>query len=77
MKTDCIRLLVRGLPGESRPDHRLARRQMTTGKKSNEKAQVAADLATFRRSIAAMPARQLKQLHARLTAQLEKRRAGK
>jgi hypothetical protein len=73
MKTPNVtRLLIGSLPGESKPDHALARRQISAGTKPSSKAQAAAELAGFKRNISKMSARQLKDLHARLSKRLGK-----
>jgi hypothetical protein len=73
MKTPNVtRLLIGSLPGESKPDHALARRQISAGTKPSSKAQAAAELEGFKRNISKMSARQLKDLHARLSKRLGK-----
>jgi hypothetical protein len=73
MKTPNVtRLLIGSLPGESKPDHALARRQISAGTKPSSKAQAAAELASFKRSVSKMSSRQLQDLHARLKARLGK-----
>jgi hypothetical protein len=74
MKTaNVTRLLVGKLRGEHHPDQRLARRQLTTTKPAPKaKAQAAAELASFKRSISTLSVRQLKDLHARLSRRLGK-----
>ncbi len=73
MKTPNVtRLLIGSLPGESKPDHALARRQISAGTKPSSKAQAAAELENFKRNISKMSSRQLKDLHARLKARLGK-----
>lgn len=72
MKTTLTRLLIGTLPGERRPDHALAHRQLTGPKKQPGKAQVAAEVASFKRNIAKLSSRQLRELHTRLTARLGK-----
>ena len=73
MKTPNVtRLLIGSLPGESKPDHALARRQIVGAKKSTTKAQAAAELASFKRNISKLNKRQLEQLHGRLKARLGK-----
>jgi hypothetical protein len=73
MKTPNVtRLLIGSLPGESKPDHALARRQISAGTKPSSKAQAAAELAGFKRNISKLSTRQLKDLHARLKARLGK-----
>jgi hypothetical protein len=72
MKTSVTRLLVGSLPGERKPDHALAHRQLTTAKKAGTKVQAAAEVAAFKRSISKLSARQLRDLHARLTARIGK-----
>jgi hypothetical protein len=77
MKTAVTRLLIGSLPGESKPDHALARRQISAGMKPSSKAQAAAELEGFKRNISKMSSRQLKDLHARLKARLGKVALGK
>ena len=73
MKTPNVtRLLIGSLPGESKPDHALARRQIVGAKKATTTAQAAAELASFKRNISKLSTRQLKDLHARLKARLGK-----
>jgi BRCT domain type II-containing protein len=73
MKTPNVtRLLIGTLPGERKPDHALARRQISAGTKPSSKAQAAAELAGFKRNIDKMSTRQLKDLHARLSKRLGK-----
>jgi hypothetical protein len=73
MKTaNVTRLLIGSLPGESKPDHALARRQISAGTKPSSKAQAADELASFKRNIDKMSSRQLKDLHARLSKRLGK-----
>jgi hypothetical protein len=71
MKTPNVtRLLIGSLPGESKPDHALARRQIVGAKKSTTKAQAAAELASFKRNLSKLSTRQLQGLHSRLTKRL-------
>ena len=78
MKTPNVtRLLIGSLPGESKPDHALARRQISAGTKPSSKAQAAAELEGFKSNISKMSLRQLKDLHARLKARLGKVALGK
>jgi len=73
MKTPNVtRLLIGSLPGECKPDHALARRQISAGTKPSGKAQAAVEIAAFKRSLSKLSTRQLKDLHARLTARLGK-----
>ena len=72
MKTDVTRLLIGTLPGERRPDHALARRQVEQTNKPKTKAQLSAELVAFRRNINKLSVRQLKGLHSRLSARLGK-----
>jgi len=72
MKANLTRLLIGSLPGERRPDHALAHRQLVGTKKQTSKAQAAAELASFKRNIAKLSSRQLRELHTRLTARLGK-----
>jgi len=53
-------------------DDSLAQRQLAASKasKTTPKAQVAAEIASFRKNISALSTRQLQQLHARLTQRL-------
>ena len=78
MKTPNVtRLLIGTLPGESKPDHALARRQISAGTKPSSKAQANAELEGFKSNISKMSSRQLKDLHARLKARLGKVALGK
>lgn len=70
MKTAVTRLLIGNLPGERKPDHALAHRQLVGAKKQTSKAQAAAEIASFRKNISALSTRQLQQLHSRLTKRL-------
>jgi hypothetical protein len=72
MKTQGItRLLVGKLRGEHHPDQQLARRQIVTTKPvTKAKAQTAAEVAAFKRSISKLSVRQLQGLHARLSKRL-------
>lgn len=72
MKPAVTRLLIGKLPGERKPDHTLAHRQLVGAKKATNKGQSAAEVAAFKRNISKLSTRQLQQLHARLTARLGK-----
>ena len=73
MKTPNVtRLLIGSLPGESKPDHALARRQISAGTKPSSKGQAAAELAGFKRNLSKLSTRQLKDLHSRLSKRLGK-----
>ena len=73
MKTAVTRLLVTRLRGEHHGDNSLAQRQLAVSKASKtQKAQAAAEVASFKRNISKLSTRQLQQLHARLTARLGK-----
>jgi hypothetical protein len=74
MKTASVtRLLVTKLRGEHYGDNRLAQRQLAASKPSKTaKAQAAAEVASFKRGLHKLSTRQLKELHARLTARLGK-----
>jgi hypothetical protein len=78
MKTaNVTRLLVGKLRGEHHPDHQLARRQITAGKKTSTKAQQAVELAAFKRNISKLSTRQLQGLHSRLSKRLGAARLAK
>lgn len=66
------RLLIGTLPGERRPDHALARRQISSGAKPRTNAQADAELASFKANIGKLSVRQLRELHGRLSARLGK-----
>jgi hypothetical protein len=71
MKTPNVtRLLIGSLPGESKPDHALARQQITGRKATTTKAQQAVELAAFKANISKLSTRQLQGLHARLSKRL-------
>lgn len=74
MKTDNItRLLITKLRGEHHGDMKLAQSQLVASKTGKTaKAQTAAEVAAFKRGISKLSARQLRDLHARLTARLGK-----
>ena len=78
MKTSNVtRLLIGSLPGERKPDHALARRQITAGKATTTKAQQAAELAAFKANISKLSTRQLQGLHSRLSKRLGAARLAK
>ncbi len=74
MKTQTVtELVIRKLPREQRANTKIHREQLTTTKPATKtKAQAAAELEGFKRNISKMSARQLKDLHARLSKRLGK-----
>jgi hypothetical protein len=67
------RFLITKLRGEHHGDNSLAQRQLAASKASKSaKAQAAAEIAAFKAGLSNLSTRQLKELHARLTARLGK-----
>ena len=67
------RFLITKLCGEHHGDNSLAQRQLAAGQPSKAaKVQAAAEIAAFKRNLGKLSTRQLKDLHARLTARLGK-----